>query len=647
MKRNVYLVQVNHSYGRNAFLPYSVALLQAYAQKDPVIREEYSFRGFVYLREPLVDVIQRMQKAPPDVVALSVYIWNGNYSLALARAIREAFEWCEIIVGGPHVPMRDTDKFFVDHPYIDIAVRYEGEETFRQLLLERLNQPFDDYSRIKGITYRVSPEETIRTADADRMNDLDSIPSPYLAGVFDELIKEPWDLHATQETHRGCPYQCQFCDWGTATFTKVRRFGDDRLLEEMEWFGKNKISMLYNADANYAMFERDIELTEKLVGIKQKYGFPQKFRAAFAKNSADKVYRASRLLHEADMNKGVTLSFQSMDDNTLTLVKRKNIGTEVFSQLMKRYQQEGIATYSELIIGLPGETYDSFANGIDNLLSAGQHCGLAIYSCELLPNSEMNAPEYRQRHGIKSTLTPVMTYHATPETDPHQEQYEIVTSTATLSEEDWLRTQLFSWAVQSFHCLGLTQFLSIFLKNYSKVSYRAFYEGLIGFGREKPDTLLGKALSSAVELFSNLRNGNPWGGLNSEFGNIVWPPEEFGFLSCVKDIRTFYREIAYWACDIAGLNTLKGQALIGEVLWMQEECLIAPHQEASSILALSHNIPEYIEKCTLGEETALEEGVFTYEISRSKTYSSLEDYAREVVWYGRKGGSRFIKAVRK
>jgi radical SAM superfamily enzyme YgiQ (UPF0313 family) len=40
------------------------------------------------------------------------------------------------------------------------------------------------------------------------------------------------------ETNRGCPFQCTFCDWGSATAAKVNQFELDRLLREVDWFAE-------------------------------------------------------------------------------------------------------------------------------------------------------------------------------------------------------------------------------------------------------------------------------------------------------------------------------------------------------------------------------------------------------------------------
>ena len=41
---------------------------------------------------------------------------------------------------------------------------------------------------------------------------------------------------------------------------------------------------------------------------------------------------------------------------------------EVFHELQTLYNREGVPTFTELIFALPGETYNSFIDGIDKLL---------------------------------------------------------------------------------------------------------------------------------------------------------------------------------------------------------------------------------------------------------------------------------------
>ena len=46
------------------------------------------------------------------------------------------------------------------------------------------------------------------------------------------------------ETNRGCPFSCTYCDWGSATASKVSRMDMDKLGKELLWFAKNKVEFI-------------------------------------------------------------------------------------------------------------------------------------------------------------------------------------------------------------------------------------------------------------------------------------------------------------------------------------------------------------------------------------------------------------------
>lgn len=630
MKRNVYLAQVNSTYGRNAFLPYSVGLLQTFAQKEPVIRQEYDFRGFVYMREPLDQVLSRLVR--PDVLGVSCYIWNWEYSTALARAVKEQYPDCLIVLGGPHVPAR-SDGFFKKYPFADLLVHYEGEVTFREILFERM-KPRPDYSSCLGVTVQIPDQKSLKTSVRPRLDNLDEIPSPYLSGIFDPLLEGPYDFHVSQETNRGCPYECSFCDWGSNLLAKLKIFGTERLVHELSWCSEHKIDLVYNCDANFGILKRDLALAHEMARLKGKTGSPNKFRAAYAKNSNEAVYSIANVLSAAGMNKGITLSFQSMDDHVLEVVKRRNIKVQNFKQLMTRYREANIATYSEVILGLPEETYATFADGLEKLIESGQHESIQVYTCEVLPNSEMAQREYMEKYGIRTARVPVMFYHGTPTTDEFQEYYELVVSTNALPPEDWLRCQRFALAVQMLHCLGLTQAIAIALCAQFGIRYRIFYEKILEYADLHPESVLGGVLARVTELFHDMAKGRPWGVVDAQFGPITWPLEEWGFLKISLDRARFYAELRQWVRQLAPWDRLD------DLFVYQNAVVPHPDQPADFKISTGSAVHEFISQQALGRAVLLELRSMTYGVRPAKAYGGdFESFAREVVWYGRKGGS--------
>ncbi len=57
-----------------------------------------------------------------------------------------------------------------------------------------------------------------------------------------------------------------FCDWGSLTFNKVKKFNTNLVKQEIEWISKNGIKFVDVADANFGIFkDRDFELLTYMV----------------------------------------------------------------------------------------------------------------------------------------------------------------------------------------------------------------------------------------------------------------------------------------------------------------------------------------------------------------------------------------------
>src|SRR5690606_16688595 len=162
---------------------------------------------------------------------------------------------------------------FADNPHVDITVRGEGEATFADLLMALRGSVGDgppDLSvlgDVPGLCFRLG-DRVVRTADRDRIADLDTIPSPVLTGLFDGFIPAESNGAVVLETIRGCPYGCTFCDWGSATLSRIRKFDLDRVFAELEWCAEHHMLTVGIADANFGIFERDVQIAEKIAELK-------------------------------------------------------------------------------------------------------------------------------------------------------------------------------------------------------------------------------------------------------------------------------------------------------------------------------------------------------------------------------------------
>ena len=634
MKKKLYFFQVNYPYGKSAHIPYTAGQLVAFAFDDKDVKENFSIEKIFFLREDIYKVLSQIED--PAVVAFSSYIWNHNYNKTLAKLIKERFPECVIVFGGHHVA--PGGDLLDECEYIDYLLHGEGEIIFRRLLRSILD--LDKFEDIPGISLRT--KDGIITNPEIISSECD-FPSPYLNGYFDDIMRENPDIEfmGLIETSRGCPNSCAYCDWSNMK-SKIRKFPLERISGEIEWIMNNKICVLGSADSNFGMFKRDEDITDMLVQAKKKTGYPIRFQTSYAKKSSKRVFDIGMKLEEADMNRGITLSFQSMNKEALKNIGRENISIDYYSELMNLYNNAGVATYTELILGLPGETYETLVDGIDELLNLGQHNSIYIHNCEWLPCSVMGQSGYIDQYKIKTSVIPLNQPHREPEDyDDIQEWSQVITSTYSMTSKDWKKMNLFSYVVQAFHHMGIMQFFALYLYNEEKCTYKEFYTALLEHFLSSPNTVGGKIFRKIDEYLEDVLNER--GTLSccdERFGRVQWPFEEYAYLCIIYELDKFYDETVDFLCrfDI-------DKDVFTDLLNFQRNIMKRPFVEKNEIHT-GYNFIEYFLNILSGEKQKLEKIDRVIYISPEK-FDSWEQFAKTVAWYGRKNGKNtYIKEAR-
>ena len=626
MKNKLYFFQVNYPYGKSAHIPYTAGQLAAYAFDDADVAENYILEDIFFLRENPEKIMAKI--SDPFMVAFSTYIWNCNYNKTLAKLIKEKYPECIIVFGGHHVP--PEGKMLDECPYIDYLLHGEGEIIFRRLM--RASIGLESIAEIPGISFR--SENGIVTTP-EMISEECNYPSPYLGGYFDKLLKENPDTEflGLIETSRGCPNSCAYCDWSNMK-SKIRKFPIERIYGEIDWMKNNRIFMFGSADSNFGMFSRDEEITDRIVAAKKESGYPVRFQTSYAKNSTKRVFDIGMKLEKSELNRGITLSFQSMNEEVLKNICRENISIEYYSELIKMYNDAGVATYTELILGLPGETYESIVDGIDKLLKLGQHNSIYIHNCEWLPCSIMGRKDYVERFGIKTCRIPLNQPHREPdEDDSIPEQSMVVTSTYSMSNPEWKKMNLFSCTVQAFHHMGLLIFFALYLYGEGLCSYKEFYTSLLNHFLSNPNTVAGKAIKSVDGyLDSVLREEGTLSCADKRFGKVQWPFEEYAYLCTVYELDVFHEEISGFLRGF-GIDREIFEALAD----FQKNMMKRPFG-AKTEFETSYNFIEYFTDIINGRNAVLKKQASVIR-TNAKDFESWEEFARVIAWYGRKNGA--------
>lgn len=635
------LVQINNSFSGQNYLPYAAGLLQAFVQKHARISSRYQFSLPIYARIPVAKAVELL--LGHEVVGFSTYVWNIRISLEIARRLKAASPETLIVFGGPQVPDR-SERFLREHPWVDLAVHGEGEPIFLSILE---NYPSRTWHNVSSVSYLDAEGKFVGNTRAERLRDITQIPSPYLEDVFTPLMaanpEERWLI--LWETNRGCPFQCTFCDWGSATAAKVSQFDMDRLLKEVDWFAAQKIEFIFCCDANYGMLARDYDITRYVVDTKSRLGFPKALSVQNTKNGTERAYKVQKLLADAGLNKGVAISLQSVDAATLVAIKRQNISTNSFQELQRRFTRDRVETYSDLILGMPGETYDSFAEGVSRVIDNGQHNRIQFNNLSILPNAEMGDPEYQKKYGMVTVETKIINIHGSLKETLEEEipeMQQLVVATSSMPQEEWARTRAFSWMTALLHFDKVLQIPIVLLRETCDLGYREIFEAFLS-PRSDKFPVLSDIKRFFIEKAQDIQRGGTEYCHSDEWLDIFWPADEFIMIKlCVEDkLDQFYSEAEVLLEQLVSEHDLSlPEGLLKEAVQLNRQLVKLPFQRDDLEVGTTYNIWDYYRAVLTGERVPLESRPCVNRILRSKAvYESWEDWFREVIWYGNKKGA--------
>lgn len=208
----------------------SLALRWLYvANKD---KFDISFSEYT-IKEDIKEISTEILSQSPDIVGISVYIWNVEQSKKLVAQLKQQQPTLIIVLGGPEVSYEPA--YFIENWDIDYLVSGEGEKVLGELLYALQNNADVE---IEAVSSRHKTSNL--TAKAD-LNILETFDSPYNLEIDKPHLK---NRILYVESSRGCPYRCSYC---LSSLEKgVRYFSEDYI--------KNNLKILINSDVNRIKF---------------------------------------------------------------------------------------------------------------------------------------------------------------------------------------------------------------------------------------------------------------------------------------------------------------------------------------------------------------------------------------------------------
>jgi len=407
----------------------------------------------------LFKYIDELDKAindsPPDILGLSNYVWCQRVDIEMFRMLLKNNPYALTVMGGPNFPLDPPSqkKFLDKYPEVDIYVPVEGEAGFVNIVERALKA--DSKESIKKtilsapidncISRGLSGKLQYGNFVGSRIKKLDEIPSPYSTGILDKFFDGR--LTPMLQTNRGCPFTCSFCVDGTDLVNQVNGFSLERVFSDLRYIAEHvpeKAHSLFISDLNFGMIPRDQEICNYIAEIQKKYEYPKEIHSTTGKNNKEKIIQNIKSLKGALK---LWMSVQSMDQEVLANIRRANISVEHALALAPAIKESGLRTFSEVILGLPGDSYESHINTLRQLFRAKMD-NILVYSCMMLPGSELNTPEERRRWGFKTKYR-VLTRDFTKLSNGKKviEIEEIVVGSNTLTFNEYVELRVLAFLI--------------------------------------------------------------------------------------------------------------------------------------------------------------------------------------------------------
>jgi hypothetical protein len=380
------------------------------------------------------------------------------------------------------------------------------------------------------------------------------------------------------------------------------------------------------------------------VETKTKRGYPRALSVQNTKNATERAYTVQKLLSDAGLNKGVAIALQSLDPETLKSIKRQNISTETYQELQRRFTRDNVETYTDLILGLPGETYDRFVEGTSKVIDDGQHNRIQFNNLSILPTAEMGDPEYQRKYGVVTVESKIINIHGSlaESNDEVAETQQLVVATTAMPKDDWVRTRAFCWMAALLHFDKILQIPFVLLHEVADLRYRELIEAFSA-GDLKAFPILAEIRAFFEDEARKIQAGGPEYCRSEQWLNIWWPADEYIFikLSVEGRLNEFYREAEQVLVRLLREKFVELQPeLLHEAVTLNRSLIKQPFQTENVEVELSYNIWEVYRGVLQGDSVPLENDSKRYHVDRtSETWSSWDDWCREVVWYGNKKGA--------
>ncbi|MBN8538488.1 MAG: DUF4080 domain-containing protein [Deltaproteobacteria bacterium] len=329
----ILLCAINSTYQHTAFgLRYLKANLNELSSLCEI-------KEFTISQDPK-DIAEKILLQKPKILGFGVYIWNTLEILETIKIIKKMTPDIVIILGGPEISYETENQ--EHYNYCDYVIQGEGDLAF--------------YSLCKNIfDFQKPPSKVIPSS----VPEISQIQLPYELYLEEDIKNRVIYVEAS----RGCPYKCEYCL--SSLDKSVRNFNLENFLDAM---GK----LMEKGVREYKFVDRTFNLSPKI---------SQSILSFFLQHIEKNLFLHFEMVPDRlpDELKELIKKFppgslqfeigiQTLNEEVAKNVSRKQNKEKIIDNFKFLKEETHVHTHADLIVGLPGESLESFKIGFDQLV---------------------------------------------------------------------------------------------------------------------------------------------------------------------------------------------------------------------------------------------------------------------------------------